>query len=316
MITPGIRLCGACSYRSFLANQWPTTTRPSTRKRKLHATSARREQQQVLHTEQPVEAIPYSDLTIGVPTEVLPGERRVAMTPKNTELLLKKGFKRILIEHGAGFGAQFPIHEYESAGATMANSRNVWTDSDIILKVRPPRLTAGNPPSANEAPRFTSNVNNFVDGFRPGKTIISFMYPHIDRSKPLIDTMREKGFTSFAMDMIPRISRAQTFDALSSMANIAGYKAVLEASNHFGRFMTGQTTAAGKIPPCKVLVIGAGVAGLSAIATVGSIARSVAPPILTSCRLAVLALLYGASIRDLPSGSRYSHLALSLLKSI
>ena len=218
--------------------------------------------------DRPVEAIPYSELTIGVPTEVLPGERRVAMTPKNVSLLLKQGFKRILIEHGAGFESQFSAHEYEEAGAIMVNSRNVWTESDIVLKVRPPRLAAGNPPSANEAPRFTSTVNHFVDGFKPGKTIISFLYPILDRSKPLIDTMQEKGFTSLAMDMIPRISRAQSFDALSSMANIAGYKAVLEASNHFGRFLTGQTTAAGKIPPCKVLVIGAGVAGLSAIATV------------------------------------------------
>jgi NAD(P) transhydrogenase len=113
-------------------------------------------------------------------------------------------------------------------------------------------------------------VNNFVDGFKPGSTIISMLQPGLDRNKPVVDMMAQKGLTSFAMDMIPRISRAQTFDALSSMANIAGYKAVLEASNHFGRFMTGQTTAAGKIPPCKVLVIGAGVAGLSAIVTVSS----------------------------------------------
>ena len=236
----------------------------------LYPTARRSQEKPSLDIKRPVEAIPYSDLTIGVPTEVLGGERRVAMTPKNVSLLLKKGFKRILIEHGAGFESQFPAHEYEEAGAIMVNSRNVWTESDIVLKVRPPRLTAGNPPSANEAPRFTSTVNNFVDGFRPGKTIISFLYPMLDRSKPLIDTMQQKGYTSFAMDMIPRISRAQSFDALSSMANIAGYKAVLEASNHFGRFLTGQTTAAGKIPPCKVLVIGAGVAGLSAIATVCS----------------------------------------------
>jgi NAD(P) transhydrogenase len=190
------------------------------------------------------------------------------MTPQNAALLLKKGFKRVLVEHGAGFEAQFPAHMYEEAGATLANSRNVWTESDIILKVRPPRLTRVNVESANEAPRFTSTANSFVEGFRKGGTIISMLYPNLDRNKPIVDMMVSKGLTSFAMDMIPRISRAQTFDALSSMANIAGYKAVLEASNHFGRFFTGQTTAAGKIPPCKVLVIGAGVAGLSAIATV------------------------------------------------
>ena len=265
---PGIGLIGTWNCRNALQLAVRLSLQPSLRKLHFHPSQSWKEEQQGPDIDRPVEAIPYSELTIGVPTEVLAGERRVAMTPKNVTLLLKKGFKRILIEHGAGFESQFPAHEYEAAGAVMVNSRNVWTESDIVLKVRPPRLAAGNPQSANEAPRFTSTVNNFVDGFRPGKTIISFLYPTLDRSKPLIDMMQQKGFTSFAMDLIPRISRAQSFDALSSMANIAGYKAVLEASNHFGRFFTGQTTAAGKIPPCKVLVIGAGVAGLSAIATV------------------------------------------------
>lgn len=268
MLNSRVKLCGAWSSSGLqLTRPWH---------RPFHASQRQwQEQQQQKHLppkaaepERPVKTIPYAELTIGVPTEVFPGERRVAMTPQNAALLLKKGFKRVLIEHGAGVEAQFPAHEYEAAGATMANSRNVWTDSDIVLKVRPPRLTAGNPPTAGAQARFTGSVNNFVDGFRPGSTIISMLYPNQDRSKPVVDTMAQKGFTSFAMDMIPRISRAQTFDALSSMANIAGYKAVLEASNHFGRFLTGQTTAAGKIPPCKVLVIGAGVAGLSAIATV------------------------------------------------
>lgn len=268
MITPRPRLCGAWQPRNGPRLLLAAVTAGSRRNLHFQCTPTWFQEQPKTDIERPVEAIPYSELTIGVPTEVFVGERRVAMTPKNVSLLLKKGFKRVLIEHGAGFESQFPAHEYQAAGAVLANSRNVWTESDIILKVRPPRLTAGNPPSANEAPRFTSNVNSFVDGFRPGKTIISFLYPMLDRSKPLLDVMQEKGFTSLAMDMIPRISRAQTFDALSSMANIAGYKAVLEASNHFGRFLTGQTTAAGKIPPCKVLVIGAGVAGLSAIATV------------------------------------------------
>lgn len=268
MITPLLRLCGAWAYRDAFHGSSIVPSLGRFRALHFQSTPKRFQEQNKADLERPVEAIPYSELTIGVPTEVLAGERRVAMTPKNVALLLKKGFKRVLIEHGAGFESQFPAHEYQEAGAVMANSRNVWTDSDIILKVRPPRLSAGNPPSANEAPRFTSTVNSFVDGFGPGKTIISFLYPMLDRSKPLIDVMQQKGITSFAMDAIPRISRAQTFDALSSMANIAGYKAVLEASNHFGRFFTGQTTAAGKIPPCKVLVIGAGVAGLSAIATV------------------------------------------------
>lgn len=264
----GVGLIGPRSCRNALRSSALALSWTSASKSHFHPSWRRTLEKPDPGIDRPVEAIPYSDLTIGVPTEVLAGERRVAMTPKNVTLLLKNGFKRILIEHGAGYESQFPAHEYEAAGAVMVNSRNVWTESDIVLKVRPPRLIAGNPQSANEAPRFTSNLNNFVDGFRPGKTIISFLYPTLDRSKPLIDTMQQKGLTSFAMDMIPRISRAQSFDALSSMANIAGYKAVLEASNHFGRFLTGQTTAAGRIPPCKVLVIGAGVAGLSAIATV------------------------------------------------
>lgn len=214
---------------------------------------------------EPVQAIPYSDLRIGVPTEVRSGEKRVAMTPQNVKLLLKKGFKEVLIEQGAGFQAEFNAHDYEEAGATLVNPTRVWYDSDIVLKIRPPRLRST-----------TLSPNNFLQGFKEGGVIISMLQPNLDRNKPVIDAYARKGLTSFAMDMIPRITRAQTFDVLSSMANIAGYKAVLEASNHFGRYMTGQTTAAGKVPPCKVLVIGAGVAGLSAIATarrMGAIVR-------------------------------------------
>ena len=237
--------------------------------RSLHAASRRRQQQaQPLAADagENVKSIPYSELTIGVPTEVRRGERRVAMTPQNVALLLKKGFKEVLIENGAGFEAQFPAHDYEEAGATMVNASRVWYDSNIILKVRPPRLSA----------RGLIGVNNYLEGFQKGGVLISILQPYLDRNKPIVDSMVKKGITSFAMDQIPRITRAQTFDVLSSMANIAGYKAVLEASNHFGRYLTGQTTAAGKIPPCKVLVIGAGVAGLSAIATarrMGAIVR-------------------------------------------
>ena len=214
---------------------------------------------------EPVKTIPYSELTVGVPLEVRSGERRVAITPQNAALLLKKGFKEVLVEHGAGFQAQFPAHDYEAAGATLVNASRVWVDSDIVLKVRPPRLRST-----------TLSPNNFLQGFKEGGVIISMLQANQDRSKPIVDAYSSKGLTSFSMDMIPRITRAQTFDVLSSMANIAGYKAVLEASNHFGRYMTGQTTAAGKVPPCKVLVIGAGVAGLSAIATarrMGAIVR-------------------------------------------
>ncbi|KAK4544914.1 hypothetical protein LTR36_003819 [Oleoguttula mirabilis] len=145
---------------------------------------------------------------------------------------------------------------YEAAGATLVNASRVWTDSDIVLKIRPPRLRST-----------TLSPNNYLQGFKEGGVIISMLQPNLDRNKPIIDSYIKKRLTSFAMDLIPRITRAQSFDVLSSMANIAGYKAVLEASN---------TTAAGKVPPCKVLVIGAGVAGLSAIATarrMGAIVR-------------------------------------------
>jgi len=200
---------------------------------------------------------PYSDLVVGVPTEVFEGERRVAITPANVALLLKKGFSKVIVQRGAGVQADFPDDIYKAAGATLVDgSKSVWAEADIILKVRSP--------SREEE----------VGLLREKQTVISFLQPA--QNKDLVDAIAAKGATSFAMDMIPRISRAQVFDALSSMANIAGYKAVLEASNNFGRFLTGQVTAAGKIPPCKVLVIGAGVAGLSAITTakrMGAIVR-------------------------------------------
>ncbi|KAG9242005.1 NAD(P) transhydrogenase, alpha chain [Calycina marina] len=216
-------------------------------------------------SESPVEpapvlrSTPYSNLTVGIVRETFPNERRVAITPQNVILLLKKGFSKVLIERGAGIEAQFTDAAYEKGGATMGDSKAVWGQSDIIMKVR--------------APSFEGDINE-VDQLKEGATLISFMYPA--QNKKVVEKLASRGTTAFAMDMIPRISRAQVFDALSSMANIAGYKAVLEASNHFGRFLTGQVTAAGKIPPCKVLVVGAGVAGLSAIATarrMGAIVR-------------------------------------------
>ncbi|KAK6543852.1 hypothetical protein TWF694_000579 [Orbilia ellipsospora] len=200
--------------------------------------------------------VPYSNLTIGIPLETFPNERRVAIAPQNVAQLRKKGFKKVLIETGAGAESSFTDRAYEAAGATVGDRKSIWSESDILLKVRAP------------------NVESEVPMLRKGSTLVSFLNPSIN--KTLVEALANQGTTSFAMDLIPRISRAQTFDALSSMANIAGYKAVLEASNHFGRFLTGQVTAAGKIPPCKVLVIGAGVAGLSAIVTarrMGAIVR-------------------------------------------
>ena len=198
---------------------------------------------------------PYAQLTVGVPRETFTNERRVALTPQNVALLLKKGFGKVLVERGAGSQADFLDGAYETAGATLVDASAVWKDSDIVLKVRGP--------SPAEA-----------DVMKAGQTLISFLQPA--QNQDLVERLAARKATTFAMDRIPRISRAQVFDALSSMANIAGYKAVLEASNNFGRFLTGQVTAAGKIPPCKVLVIGAGVAGLSAIATarrMGAIVR-------------------------------------------
>ncbi|KAJ7446832.1 PNTB-domain-containing protein, partial [Mycena galericulata] len=205
--------------------------------------------------------VPYSSLTIGCPREIYVNERRVALTPQNAAVLRKKGFAKVLVEKNAGASlpfsnAQFLDEQYTAAGATIASREEVFQAADILLKVRPPL-------EGEESQQI-----------RQGSTVISFLYPV--QNKPIVDTLASRKVSAFAMDMIPRISRAQVFDALSSMANIAGYKAVLEASSNFGRFFTGQTTAAGKIPPAKVLVIGAGVAGLSAIVTarrLGAIVR-------------------------------------------
>jgi H+-translocating NAD(P) transhydrogenase len=207
-------------------------------------------------TETTTETTPYAKLCVGAPRETYPNERRVALTPQNVALLLKKGFGKVVVERGAGAEAEFLDDAYVAAGATLVDDASgIWNQADIVLKVRGP--------SAAE-----------VDSAREGQTIISFLQPA--QNKELVEKIAARKAVAFAMDMIPRISRAQVFDALSSMANIAGYKAVLEASNNFGRFLTGQVTAAGKIPPGKVLVIGAGVAGLSAIVTarrLGAIVR-------------------------------------------
>ncbi|KAL5529770.1 hypothetical protein ACEPAG_5755 [Sanghuangporus baumii] len=255
-------LTARLSWSCLATTHRPTSTIKSTRAvvidicRLYHST--RRLSEEEKPTQPKVTAIPYSSLTVGVPRETFPNERRVAITPQNTALLLKKGFARVLVQRGAGSEAQFTDDAYVQAGATLVESGAVWKESDILLKVRAP---------SNDDP------NKEVNALREGRTLISFLYPL--QNKPLVEALAARNATTFAMDMIPRISRAQTFDALSSMANIAGYKAVLEASNHFGRFLTGQVTAAGKVRRI-VLVIGAGVAGLSAIATarrLGAIVR-------------------------------------------
>ncbi|XP_063407103.1 NAD(P) transhydrogenase, mitochondrial-like isoform X2 [Mytilus trossulus] len=201
-----------------------------------------------------VPGIPYKNLTVGVPKEIFPNEKRVAISPTAVVNLVKKGFT-VNIEKDAGVEAKFTNAELEKAGAKIMAKNDVF-QSDIVLKVRAPE--------ASELPLFKDNA-----------TLISFLYPK--QNPELVEQLAQYKLNSFAMDMIPRISRAQVFDALSSMANIAGYKSVVEAANNFGRFFTGQITAAGKVPPAKVFIIGGGVAGLSAVGTarnMGAIVRA------------------------------------------
>ncbi len=189
-------------------------------------------------------------MKIGIPKETFSGERRVAMTPESASRLQKLGYQ-CLIEAGAGVGADIQDAAFEAAGVeVVADARTLWSQADIILKVRPP--------SETEVAYLTAD-----------KVLISFI--GAAGNPDLLASLAATGATVIAMDAVPRISRAQKMDALSSMANIAGYRAVIEAGNHFGRFFTGQITAAGKMPPAKVLVIGAGVAGLSAIGTAQSL---------------------------------------------
>ncbi len=195
-------------------------------------------------------------MKIGVPREVHAGERRVATTPDVAEQLMKLGFS-VAVEANAGAAANFSDAAYRAAGCEVIGSASeLWQQSDVIMKVRAPE--------GDEA-----------SGLRADQTLISFIWP--GQNPELLEKLTATGATVLAMDSVPRISRAQKMDALSSMANIAGYRAVVEAAQHFGRFFTGQITAAGKVPPAKVLVIGAGVAGLAAIGaakSMGAIVRS------------------------------------------
>merc|ERR1712038_1234152 len=185
--------------------------------------------------------IPYSKLNLGVPAETWTNEKRVACTPANTALLTKKGFT-VNIQEGAGRLSNFRDEDYAAAGGNIV-SKDAAFKQDITLKLRQPSLEE-------------------VALLRDEATLYSFLYP--GQNPDLVNALAAKKITAFGMDCVPRISRAQVFDALSSMGNISGYRAVVEASNHFGRFFTGQITAAGKVPPAKVMVIGGGVAGLAA----------------------------------------------------
>ena len=187
-------------------------------------------------------------MQIGVPRETRPRETRVAATPKTVAQLIELGYD-VVVERGAGVGASFDDAAYLAAGARVVDASEAWA-SDIVHKV--------NAPSDAE-----------ITMLRPGAVLVSLMAPAL--SPDLVEKLRAAGVTGMAMDAVPRISRAQSLDVLSSMANIAGYRAVVEAAHQFGSFFTGQVTAAGKVPPAKVLVVGAGVAGLAAIGTAGSL---------------------------------------------
>ena len=189
-------------------------------------------------------------MRIGSPKEVMPGEARVAMTPDSAIQLQKLGYE-CFIESGAGLGARFSDADYQAAGVTVVDSAEALFQSvDVIAKVRPP-------------------LEDEVSRLSKGQTLVGFFNPA--GNETLLELAKSRQANVIAMEMVPRLSRAQKMDALSSMANIAGYRAVIEAGNHFGRFFTGQVTAAGKVPPAKVLVIGAGVAGLAAIGTAQSL---------------------------------------------
>jgi NAD(P) transhydrogenase subunit alpha len=195
-------------------------------------------------------------LSIGVPREVFPGEKRVATVPEVVEKLIKMGFG-VAVEAGAGDAAQISDDAYRAAGAAIVgDAAQLWASSDIVFKVRGP-------------------TTDEVALLREGGTLASFIWPA--QNPDLLKALAARKATVLAMDSVPRISRAQKLDALSSMANIGGYRAVIEAAHAFGRFFTGSITAAGKVPPAKVFVIGAGVAGLAAIGTasgLGAIVRA------------------------------------------
>lgn len=200
-------------------------------------------------------------MKIGVPKETHDGEKRVALTPETAKQILKLGHS-LQVEAGAGIAANISDQAYRDAGVeVVAEVQTLYLQSDFILKVRAP----GNHPTLGDE----------VDLLKEGSGLASFIWPA--QNEELMAKMAKKKLTVIALDSVPRISRAQKLDALSSMANIAGYRAVVEAANHFGRFFTGQVTAAGKVPPAKVMVIGAGVAGLAAIGAakgMGAIVRA------------------------------------------
>jgi H+-translocating NAD(P) transhydrogenase subunit alpha len=198
-------------------------------------------------------------LCVGIPKEIFPEERRVAATPATVQRIKKLGLD-VWVEAGAGEGASALDSAYAEAGATIVQDADeLWKGSDIVLKVR--------------APGPFGDGEHEADLLREGALLISFVWPA--QNEPLLERLQARKVTVLAMDAVPRITRAQKLDALSAMANVAGYKAVVEAASHFGRFLGGQITAAGRVKPANVLVIGAGVAGLAAIGAAKSLGAMV-----------------------------------------
>ena len=198
-------------------------------------------------------------MKVGIPKEIYPHERRVAAVPETVHKIRKLGYE-VMIEAGAGDAAAFTDATYAEAGATIVpNAAALYAAADIVLKVRQPIATAG---GAHEA-----------DLLKGGATLISFIWPA--QNKELLERLAARKVTVLAMDAMPRITRAQRMDALSAMANIAGYRAVIEAAENFGRFFPGQVTAAGRVKPAQVFIVGAGVAGLAAIAAAKSLGAQV-----------------------------------------
>lgn len=189
-------------------------------------------------------------MKVGIPSEISPNELRVAATPKTVKRLIKQGFE-VFIQDGAGVKSNFSNAEFKEAGATIVDlAKDIYSNSDIVLKVQGP-------------------TTQEIDMMKEGLVLLSYLWPA--QNPEILQKLANQKVNAIAMDSIPRISRAQKMDVLSSMANIAGYRAVIEGSFYFGRFLNGQITAAGKVEPAKVLVIGAGVAGLAAIGAANSL---------------------------------------------
>ncbi|MCR6544656.1 NAD(P) transhydrogenase subunit alpha [Dehalobacterium formicoaceticum] len=196
----------------------------------------------------------FQGLTLGVPTEIMPGERRVAAIPETVKKMVAEGAK-VIVEKGAGDGSYFADADYQAAGAVLVDkAQAVYDQSDIILKVKEPLMN-------------NNTGKHEIEMMKKGQVLVTFIHPASPVNHEMVKAMSAKGIVAFTLDGVPRISRAQNMDALTSMSTVAGYKAVLLAANRLSKFMPMVGTAVGMIKPANVLVIGTGVAGLQAVAT-------------------------------------------------